>query len=1183
MRFNQICEFLDRENWEYDPNADEQWLVLQRKGLRIAIAVDEHGEFIRFVVPELLRIAGDEPHGQAALQSLLHLGWRSKLARWQRDPADGEVRLQVDLPIEDSELSARQFWRILHGTVTLAQQGREQVRQVLATGEAGARDAGEKIRLAARSGLLSLLLQAQMSGGAESVNRELDRRGGQLDPDLADDARHMLEVVAASEGRELQERLAGAIGNIAICLQDYPRGGREQNLRMAIRLYHLILEAYPHNRAPLEWATTQNNLGNAYSKLPTGDRGENLERAIACYEQALTVWTEDRAPLDWATTQNNLGTAYSDLPTGDRGENLERAIACYEQALTVRTADRAPLEWATTQNNLGNAYSKLPTGDRGENLERAIACYEQALTVRTADRAPLDWATTQNNLGNAYSDLPTGDRGENLERAIACYEQALTVWTADRAPLDWATTQNNLGNAYSKLPTGDRGENLERAIACYEQALTVRTADRAPLDWATTQNNLGNAYSDLPTGDRGENLERAIACYEQALTVRTADRAPLDWAMTQNNLGTAYSKLPTGDRGENLERAIACYEQALTVWTAELFPLECLRTARNWGNLAFKEGDWQQALTQYGRAIAAIEGSRRSAVSEERRQQIVAESISVYENAIQAAINLNDFATALEIVERVRAKRLVDLMATADLYADGEIPPQVRDRLQQLDNLDRQIAQCRAEHQQQQQEGKASPSSPEDPVEASPTEPTHPNSGGATTAKQPKGSVLRSRQRAAISAATAEIEQLERQKQAILDELSRIDEVVAKLQQVQPPQLQDFERLRAEKTALLNFYTTDDHTHILILRPGSDRPECFTCRGQGYRNLQQWLRTTWAIPYLNKKNRWRRHMPETLAELARRLELDRLIEEYLQGIEELVVVPHLFLHQIPFAAVPISGEERYLGDRFRLRYAPSLQVLNFCHRREPLSLPQYGTVENTTDDLLFSSFEGETVCQLFDVDPTRRLIGSQATVTAYRQLLAQTHRLVSSHHAQSRTDNPLESGLRLSDGTITVSQLFAPGWRFPQLEEVYLSCCETGLFVPNSAVDEPVALSTGFLCAGARGVIASQWSIYDFSSALLSSLYHEQRKAGLNRLQALQSAQRHLREMSGQAFEEQYGEPLREFLEAEQNRIADLPNHDPKQLMEIGNAAKLIDKFGAEERPFEHPCHWAGLACYGLG
>ena len=48
-------------------------------------------------------------------------------------------------------------------------------------------------------------------------------------------------------------------------------------------------------------------------------------------------------------------------------------------------------------------------------------------------------------------------------------------------------------------------------------------------------------------------------------------------------------------------------------------------------------------------------------------------------------------------------------------------------------------------------------------------------------------------------------------------------------------------------------------------------------------------------------------MPDTLAELARRLEIDRLIEEKLQGLDELILIPHLFLHQIPFAALPISG------------------------------------------------------------------------------------------------------------------------------------------------------------------------------------------------------------------------------------------------------------------------------------
>jgi tetratricopeptide (TPR) repeat protein len=83
----------------------------------------------------------------------------------------------------------------------------------------------------------------------------------------------------------------------------------------------------------MQWAMTQNNLGNAYQNLPTGDRGENLQRAIACYEAALRVYTEREFPMDWAMTQKNLGIAYGNLSTGDRAENLRRAIACYEAAI----------------------------------------------------------------------------------------------------------------------------------------------------------------------------------------------------------------------------------------------------------------------------------------------------------------------------------------------------------------------------------------------------------------------------------------------------------------------------------------------------------------------------------------------------------------------------------------------------------------------------------------------------------------------------------------------------------------------------------------------------------------------------------------------------------------------------------------------------------------------------------
>ena len=64
-------------------------------------------------------------------------------------------------------------------------------------------------------------------------------------------------------------------------------------------------------RVPLEWAMTQNNLGNALtSARRAGERHRaRWRRRSTAYREALKEWTRERVPLDWAMTQNNLGTA----------------------------------------------------------------------------------------------------------------------------------------------------------------------------------------------------------------------------------------------------------------------------------------------------------------------------------------------------------------------------------------------------------------------------------------------------------------------------------------------------------------------------------------------------------------------------------------------------------------------------------------------------------------------------------------------------------------------------------------------------------------------------------------------------------------------------------------------------------------------------------------------------------
>ena len=237
----------------------------------------------------------------------------------------------------------------------------------------------------------------------------------------------------------------------------------------------------PRERAPLEWATTQNNLGNALLRFGERESGTaRLEAAVVAYREALKEWTRERAPLDWAGSQNNLGLALSTLGERESGTaGLEEAVAAFRLALTELTRERSPLDWAMAQNNLGLALARLGERERGSALlEEAAAALRAALTEYTRERGPLDWATAQNNLGNALQALAGRESGtERLEQAVAAYREALKEWTHERVPMQWALTQNNLGNALATLGERESGTarlmQLLDAVAAFDAALVV--------------------------------------------------------------------------------------------------------------------------------------------------------------------------------------------------------------------------------------------------------------------------------------------------------------------------------------------------------------------------------------------------------------------------------------------------------------------------------------------------------------------------------------------------------------------------------------------------------------------------------------------------------------------------------------------------------------------------------------
>ncbi|MFP4693162.1 MAG: CHAT domain-containing protein, partial [Halothece sp.] len=679
--------------------------------------------------------------------------------------------------------------------------------------------------------------------------------------------------------------------------------------------------------------------------------------------------------------------------------------------------------------------------------------------------------------------------------------------------------------------------------------------------------------------------ESAIAALNQALTIYTHQDFPIDWGKTQLVYGDTYQKKYHQDKQpETKAKAITAYQNALTVFTPDSHPPLCLRAATYLGNFALAEANWELTIEAYQKAITAIEQLRNWATNDQRRQEILKDAVDIYANLIHAYVQVGEADKALEIADRSRAQHLVDLMSSNDLYQDGDIPESVQQLLQQYQQTQKQLNQLRDDDSSSKNDN------------------------------SPNRRPLTCKEASELSKQTYQqhnqaISQLQDQLHQLWLQIRQADSVLAKQIQVTPLSLSQMQGLLSPTTALISFFTTRYHTHIFILRQNAPA-EVFTCEGKNRETLQTWLKDHWLLPYTQKTEgeeklqNWKEQMPSLLAELSQRLQLEELVTNHLQNINELIIIPHLYLHQIPFAALPL--QDSYLGDQFTLRIAPSCQILDFCVQRQQLTPQALGVIENASNDLIFSSYEGEEIIKLYENYSSQRLTGKQATLDNYEQLTQNVQILHSSHHAQAQLTQPLESSLKLADGEIKLRDLLLPSWRRPQLLEVFLSCCETQLGKVEMT-DDLLSLSAGFLIAGARAVLSTLWQVEDLPTALLAIFYYEARREGISRAAALQQAQKRLREMTGEEFQP-YGEQLKRPLEAQikllQESYSELRQAEKQAEKESNKelekqlnaerrrvfldldryekAKKNIESKMMENQPFSHPYYWSSVVCQGL-
>lgn len=442
---------------------------------------------------------------------------------------------------------------------------------------------------------------------------------------------------------------------------------RAQHLNETLRLLNIHM-------APNDWrikASALNDLGALYMTLA----GPEKEKAPDLLEQARTLFANHNDRRGQASVLNNLATiefrarnlsAARELVEKAlalrRSENDKPGISNAINALAVvadglgepeealKYAKEALQNWeavgelkASDKRRMASVLASVATAsDKLGNWNEALEYYDKALE-QFGKEDPLR-ATTLDNKGELYVVLG------NLVKARECYEQALAILNAAGKPdVDIkAGLLVHLGQL--SIASGD----IPAAIRFFEEALSL---DPPPARRANVLTNLATALS------MNGSYERAMSFYNSTLEIQKDQRGR---ALTLQKRGEAYVSLG------RKEEALNDFRSALSLWQTVKDQRGEASTLNAIARVEQARGNFSSALASNARAINIVESLRTNISSHQLRTSYFAIQENYYELDIDLKMQLSKtekgseyLAAALESNEKARARVLLDSLNEA--------------------------------------------------------------------------------------------------------------------------------------------------------------------------------------------------------------------------------------------------------------------------------------------------------------------------------------------------------------------------------------------------------------------------------------------------------------------------------------------------------------------------------------
>ncbi|WP_353932189.1 CHAT domain-containing protein [Okeanomitos corallinicola TIOX110] len=364
-----------------------------------------------------------------------------------------------------------------------------------------------------------------------------------------------------------------------------------------------------------------------------------------------------------------------------------------------------------------------------------------------------------------------------------------------------------------------------------------------------------------------------------------------------------------------------------------------------------------------------------------------------------------------------------------------------------------------------------------------------------------------------------------------------------------------------ERTAILEWHLQDDNFQTFIITAQSDLPLVIQASVKDNLALVELIQEYFQ-DYQKNQEQWRVEFLLRLNKLAQILHLDEILNNLPTTCDQLILIPHRFLHCLPLHALPFADGSCLL-DRFPegIRYVPSCRIVQMIQSRQRTEFSNFFAIQNPNGNLPYTNVEVENIKRYFPntniltkADARKDLLNNQT--------LNSVHCLHFSGDSDFKIDSPLESCLFFADEPVTLEEIFK--LNLSKCRLVTLSASETALIDWTNSSDEYIGFPGAFLCAGSTSVVGSLWGVNDLSTALLMIKFYQNLQMKTTIAVALNQAQIWLRDITKKE--------LLQWIDANQIPL----NATIKMILRRG-----LHKFPDDIQPFHNPLYWAAFCAIG--